>query len=82
MIGRTISEGELPGITSVVVDLGVHTDTSVVAAVVPGSPLYMYRVVSVTAHICKSHNYEQIYHTSVLHHINTFTIKYFIKVKQ
>lgn len=38
-------------IASVVVLLGVHADTSVIAAIIPGSSLYVNGVISVSAHI-------------------------------
>lgn len=41
----------VPSITSVVVLLGIHAHTSVIAAIVPGSSLYVDGVIGVTAHI-------------------------------
>lgn len=41
----------VPSITSVVVLLGVQADTSVIAAIIPGSSLYVNGVIGVSAHI-------------------------------
>lgn len=50
----------IPSITSVIVLLGIHTDTSVIAAIIPGGSLYMYCIVGVTAHI-----YTERHHNSL-----------------
>lgn len=50
----------IPSITSVIVLLGIHTDTSVIAAIIPGGSLNMYCIVGVTAHI-----YTERHHNSL-----------------
>ena len=67
----------IPSITSVIVLLGIHTDTSVIAAIIPGGSLYMYCIVGVTAHIYteRHHNSLTIIFITKLCILYTFNLK-------